>query len=121
MAQTYTANDIQVLEGLDAVRMRPGMYIGSTGPRGLHHMIWEIGILQERILEWAATPSSRGSSQPRDRTHVSYISYIGRQVLYYQCYLCSLITHCDRCQKGRKQDVKTENIREVPTSDGRSG
>ena len=42
MAQTYTANDIQVLEGLDAVRMRPGMYIGSTGPRGLHHMIWEI-------------------------------------------------------------------------------
>ena len=42
MAQEYTARDIQVLEGLDAVRMRPGMYIGSTGSRGLHHMIWEI-------------------------------------------------------------------------------
>ena len=42
MADKYTARDIQVLEGLDAVRMRPGMYIGSTGSRGLHHMIWEI-------------------------------------------------------------------------------
>ena len=38
----YTANDIQVLEGLEAVRMRPGMYIGSTSSRGLHHLVWEI-------------------------------------------------------------------------------
>lgn len=42
MAQTYEAKSIQVLEGLDAVRMRPGMYIGSTGSRGLHHLLWEI-------------------------------------------------------------------------------
>ena len=42
MAKTYSATDITVLEGLDAVRMRPGMYIGSTGARGLHHLIWEI-------------------------------------------------------------------------------
>ena len=42
MEKTYSAVDIQILEGLDAVRMRPGMYIGSTGSRGLHHMIWEI-------------------------------------------------------------------------------
>ena len=40
------------------------------------------GILQARILEWAAMPSSRESSQPRDRTHISYGSCIGRQVLY---------------------------------------
>lgn len=42
MAKDYTVSNIKVMEGLDAVRMRPGMYIGSTGQRGLHHLLWEI-------------------------------------------------------------------------------
>jgi len=40
--KNYSAESIQILEGLEAVRLRPGMYIGSTGERGLHHLVWEI-------------------------------------------------------------------------------
>ena len=47
------------------------------------------GILQARILEWVAISSSRGSSRPRDQAHVSYVSSIGRQVLYQYCHLGS--------------------------------
>ena len=47
------------------------------------------GTLQTRTLEWVAMPSLRGSSQPRDQTDISYVSFIGRQVLYHSPHLGS--------------------------------
>ena len=52
------------------------------------------GILQARMLEWVAMPSSKGPSQPRDQTCISYVSCVGRQVLYHEFHLGSPSNYC---------------------------
>ena len=64
-ARSYTASDIQVLEGLEPVRRRPSMYIGGVDFKGLHHLVWEIvDNAVDEYLNGYGTTSPRNSSPP---------------------------------------------------------
>ena len=69
---------------------------------------WSMGILQARILEWMVISSSRGCSRSRDRTHLSYISCIGRQVLYHWHHWGSPMR--ERCCLKRLADISFLHI-----------
>jgi DNA gyrase subunit B len=98
MSEKYDASAIKVLEGLDAVRMRPGMYIGTTGARGLHHMLWEIvdNAVDEALSGYAdeitvtlhedgsATVTDNGRGMPVD-LHPK-LKVPGVQVIYTQLH-----------------------------------
>jgi Histidine kinase-, DNA gyrase B-, and HSP90-like ATPase len=73
---SYDAGQITVLEGLDPVRKRPGMYIGSTGPNGLHHLVWEV--VDNSVDEALAGHASFVSLRIRDEDGALTVSDDGR-------------------------------------------
>ena len=94
----YNSQDIKILEGLEAVRVRPGMYIGTTGPKGLHHILWEIvdnsvdeaangyanKIMVVLYKDGSASVEDNGRGMPTDVHPVAKVS--GVEVIFTQLH-----------------------------------
>ena len=101
-ADTYNASQIQVLGGLEAVRKRPGMYIGSTSSQGLHHLVWEIidNSIDERLAGFATkieiTVNEDGSVTVQDDGRgipVDIQAKTGRPALETVLLFCMLVVN----------------------------
>ena len=129
MTQAYTSKNIEVLEGLEAVRMRPGMYIGTTGVRGLHHLLWEIvdNAIDEaadgHAAEIAVTPAQgwflqRVGRWPRRADKHPTLGISGVELIYTKLHAGGKFGHQSYGYSGGLHGVGASAVNAILLADG---